>query len=452
MELHDVFDANAKVGPRSLSDISLRSPLSPPGPVNCYGDNITNYIDLGCNDATYTCTFQIVTQSQCRPLTPDGEAFNLCSYAPATARFLDMGSDIPYPTELNGLHTIYVNVYDCDASNECSLANQSPFGYPDQIQTRIISSNYLAQSIASNPFRVAGGFLPTPFSQLDAFNRLTDNIDPTGAVRRFDGNVFSNQPVTIAVVLPQEIRNRYDLRLQLNAGNVTIYPLNPVGIRLGTTGTFNGTVFDTTGYTGVESLDFSDIALATLFTPKNAYDDGCGAQLTCQKLSACNNILGCDGFSVPVAQLRSLMDANGYEFELTYKIGLTNPDGSTPNARTLLSVDNEQVSDEAILSAMGAKVVELDSPLVRHLLQTTANPSRTYLGAVYFTVSVDDGGNISIVQSTTGVGVNLYTDEIQYKYTANQVFQMVDVTIILISIVFYPLISQISKKMSDKDL
>jgi hypothetical protein len=442
LELHDVFDAGATVGPRDINDLSLRSPLSPDGPVNCYGDNITDFRDLGCNDVTYTCTYQIVTQTQCRTLTPDGEAFNLCSYAPTGSRILDMEGDLPYPVELDGLHTVFANVYECDASNQCQLANQSPFGYPDQIQTTIISSNYLAQSIETNPFRVAGGFLPTPFSTLSSFNQLTDTVSPQGSPKRFDGNIFSNQPVTISVVLPPEIRTTYDLRLQLSSGNITIYPLNQVGARLGTSGTFNGTAYDTTGYTGRASLDFSDIALATLFTPKNAYDDGCGAQLTCQKLSACNNIIGCDGFSVPVSQLRALMDANGYEFALTYKIGLTNPDGSPPNARSLLSMQEDD-----------GPVFELNSPaLMRHLLQTTANPGRTYIGAVYFTVSVDDAGNITIEQSTTGAGLGLYTDDIPYKYTANQVFQMVDVTIILISVVLYPLISQVSKKMSDKDL
>lgn len=104
-EIHDVFDTQTIVGPRTIDDIAMTSPVSPTPPETCYGDSITDFAFQGCSSTTFACTYSITTQSRCRSLTPDGEAFNKCSYAKDANRLADMGSDVPYPTALDAYHT-----------------------------------------------------------------------------------------------------------------------------------------------------------------------------------------------------------------------------------------------------------------------------------------------------------------------------------------------------------
>jgi hypothetical protein len=409
-EIHDVFSSGLVVGPRTIDDIDMTSPVSPPAPETCYGDQITAFSFKGCSDTAYFCSWQIVTQSRCRVLTPDGEAFNKCSYAKSEDRMQDMGSDTAYPTTLDAYHTVYVDTYACDTNQPCTLANQSPLGYPDQIKATIVSSNYLAESLDANPFQLLNGFLPTPNAPISLFQALNSN-----ALRPFDGNIFSNQPITIVILLPAPIRQTYDLRLLINAANLTILPLDALGRQL---------TANTTGYTGNSSLHWSDIALTTLFTTKNAFDDGCGAQLTCGRLSVCNGILGCDGFSVPVAQLRALMPANGYRFLLRYKIGFPGPDGSPANARHLLSL--------------------AQTPVMRRLLQTT-NANNAYIGNASFSLSID-ATQLPVQSNSTGV-VTTIDSTVQTK-TVLEAFYISDLAIIFGTLLIYPLISQCSKTRS----
>lgn len=49
LELRDVFDSSRIIGPRSLNDVSIRSPALPPGPNNCFGDQIVDFQIVGCN-------------------------------------------------------------------------------------------------------------------------------------------------------------------------------------------------------------------------------------------------------------------------------------------------------------------------------------------------------------------------------------------------------------------
>lgn len=302
------------------------------------------------------------------------------------------------------------------------MANQSPFGYPDQIKTTIVNSNYLAQSLDTNPFQVRNGFLPTPTSPVSLFQQLNSN-----ALKAFDGNIFSNQPLTVMILLPDAIRPRYDLRLLIKPANMTIYPLDALGRQLNSS---------TSGYTGRNSIDWSDIALSTLFTTKNAFDDGCGAQLTCGRLNACNGILGCDGFSVPVAQLKSLMPANGYRFQLSYRIGLPNPDGSPASARQLLGMEEPMSSS------------------LRKLLQsttTTTTTSSSFVGLLAFSLSIDQTTTVvevPIENQPIGNQPNQQMIETKTKWEA---FLISDLVIIVATIILYPLISQCSKdRNSDK--
>ena len=141
-DLFDVYDAARRIGPRYLTDFALRSPLSPSGPVNCYGDDLSNFQDLGCDFSRFKCSYQLTTTSRCRNLTSDGESFNLCSNAQAADRIADMSGNFAYPTRLNALHTFFVNSYSCPVNRandlQCVLITQN--GLPDQISSSIRTS------------------------------------------------------------------------------------------------------------------------------------------------------------------------------------------------------------------------------------------------------------------------------------------------------------------------
>lgn len=109
-------------------------------------------------------------------------------------------------------------------------------------------------------------------------------------------------------------------------GNITFIPLDALG-----------NVIDR------PSLDWSRIAVSTLYTTKNAFDNGCGAANTCSIMPACLNIPGCDGFSVPSAILQQLLPANGYRINLAFRV---NPLLAASQSRQLLQVANGGETDQ----------------------------------------------------------------------------------------------------------
>lgn len=310
------------------------------GVTNCYADSLAFTETLGCDRSAQTCAFNIGLLSQCRQLKDDGLAFSQCDRGPPAQREADVGPNNAYPVQLDGVHNVFVSLRSCPVGGgggggaACKPAELSPSGAPDLYSTVVKTSAYLAQSVAANPFSVAVGFLPTPNSPQSAFQLLStagssssSSSGQFGQVRQFDGNVGANQPATVAVLLPVALRTLYDLRLQLL--NCSVVALDAEGRRLG---------FDSNGsplpeYSAKTSALYREFANALLYTAKDEFDAGCGARQSCFLLPACENSIGCDGFSVPVQQLRNLLPGNGYGFSVTYRIGLTNADGSPPNAR-----------------------------------------------------------------------------------------------------------------------
>lgn len=386
-----------------------------PGVANCYGDKVTGFTAVGCDRVTFTCTYEYVTQSRCRVKLPNNsEIFNQCQYAKDADRIADMGSDIAYPKTLDSLHRHFINVYTCDAvdTNNCTLSNQSPLGYPDPVTFRLTNSDFLSQAIEANPFQVTSGLLPFPTAIISQFNYLSDKSVRGAQV--FDGNLFSNQPVTILTLLPEATRDTNDLRITNTPVNVTITPLNAQAQPL-----INGRI-----------LTYSDIRSRVLYTTKNDYDDGCGAQIACKTLPACNGIYGCDGFSIPTSQLLALSPANGYAIVVNYRIGFARPDGSAPNARRLLS-HNE---------------LAFDKPM-RALLQTSQTTSYENTVSFQFSVSVN-GTNVAI--GTPQINVNIQQNVMNTLKDIKPVFYMTVITHWSALIIIYAVISQVSKESSRK--
>lgn len=330
LSMLDQFNADEVVGPRSASDITVV-----PGS-NCFGDTVVAFESYGCSPVTASCNFRFATQTRCRTRTEDGQAFNLCSYSDAADRIADLGSDIAYNTNLNGIHSLELNSYVCPTGSTtvgCVLSNPTADNSASTVTASITRNDFLSTTSTSNPFQAVGGFLPTPTSGPNTFMAMDDLFgDNTTNVNGFDGNLFSYQPLTVLLLLPTASQNAIDLRLELTPGNFTIYPVDRQAQRL----------------SAGQVLDWAMIAPNTIYTAKNAYDDGnCAVNGNCETMPACTGIRGCDGFSVPSSILLALSPANGYQFDLRYRVGLPNQDGTPGTARKLLQVNS--VSDETFI-------------------------------------------------------------------------------------------------------
>lgn len=448
--VRDVFDTTKSVTLDQVTTV----PQAAYGPIgNCYGDTVVSVSDEFC--AHPSCYSTVVTQSQCRVLTSDGQAFARCDRGPDADRIAQLGADVPYPPEYDGIHAIYAYTQLCDSgtTNNCVRIPASASVDKDQYRISVSGSSYLAQLSTANPFTVSGGFLPTSASPVGQFQFLSNTVPAGGQLsqaRQFDRNLQSNQPVTLLALLPADLRNTYDLRILINPGNTTIYALDALGRGVGPSG-------PVTDDTQALSLTYSQMLRRLVFTVKNDYDFGCGAEQSCQLLPACAGILGCDGFSIAAQQLRTLLPANGYRFDLVYRIGLLNADGSPPNAgRGLLAMPQPKLSaNELHLSAESFVPAATISAMRRRLLQqqpaSSPSGSNEYQGRVYFTVRVDGNGTVSVEQSATGIAVDLYTQsqDLEYKYTRTQAFYMGPLTVTLSWLFLYPLVSVLAKRRAD---
>ncbi len=439
-EMHDVYTQDMIVGPRSINDISVLNDPQVSGPLSCYNEILSDFNFVGCDyNNTYTCTFQYSTKSECRPLSSDGQAFNLCSYGPTYGSGYNGGA---FPQSYDALHRAAITNYACPSGttdqSTCELIAQNANGYPSEISSTITSSNYLAEEDTFNPFMVESGLLATPTSALSSLEVLTGFGQQPGTTKMFDGNLFSNQALTVVARLPDNLIDLYDLRIQVQPGNTTFQALDAIGRILGT-GDYNGVynnqggsttnpdgsiyfgypgpyAIDPVPYSGPTTFDIDAVQGGLLFTTKDFYDNGCGPAGTCVKLPATLQDLGCDGFSVPVLQLKDQIPANGYQVSLTYRIGLTRSDGLAPNARLSQSGEARMQQALAQLEAMNGASEEptfamdnaskqlsigLGSRIGRELLQTVSttpvSSNSVFVGKLYVRISIDANNTISIV-------------------------------------------------------
>ncbi len=326
-DVQNVYDPSKQVGPRTAADVFLRNPNTN-ALTNCYGDAVNNYVFMGCNTATATCSYQIQTVTRCRVATLDGNAFNFCNASSNADRIADMGSDLPYPASLDTSHSLYINTYTCPSSTStgCVLTNQNSANNADVVSATIKDSSYTTgTTVTQSPFTVQAGFLATPTSGVTTFSALSYS-NGTNGTQAFDGNLFVGQPVSLMILMPSALQATYDLRLNVASTNFTIYALDTQGNRISNA--------------VIPSIDFTALQNSLLYSPKNTYDNTavCGASgAYCAKLPACNAILGCDGVSFSSTILKSLLPANGYQFVMSYRIGLPNANGQAANGRTLQS-------------------------------------------------------------------------------------------------------------------
>lgn len=330
VETYNVYDPLIRVGVMTREDVSFRSPASPAGPVNCYGDQLAPdeaaFTTVICDYSSYVCRQTLTLRSKCRSLTSDGEAFNQCSYAKAADRIGDMGSDIPYNVALDGLHQFFVYRRVCPLTEgdlgSCPTFSSNPNGYPDPISAVILGSSYLDETQNGNSFLVSAGFLPSATADLSQSVSGTLSANATLRVRE-------DELITVFVSMQAGTRDRYDLRIHLDDANTRIVPLSASGVPLG----------QTAGYTGRLRLSYSDFRPYLQYASKNDFDAGCGVTGQCRILPACSSVLGCDGFSLPAAQLRAVMPADRYLIGFSFRASL--PEATaTPAGRRLLQTSS----------------------------------------------------------------------------------------------------------------
>lgn len=329
---NNVYDPTRQIGPRTASDIVFTTPALSTNVTSCYGEHVTDFQFQKCDGGRYSCMYTVMTESRCRVLTADGDAFNDCRHANASDAATDYkNASAVYPAEYNALHRFWVYAWNCPdvrLNDElCLPISNSPLGYPDEVKVTTRSSHYLTQSLSNNPFSVQAGFLPFPTASLDGF---------TNGSSSYDGNLYSQQPVTPVILLPPDIRSVYDLHLNNASDQFVVLALNALGQPY------------VPGEIPVWRLTYQDLRPGLLYTAKVDYQTSdCASTQSCVLLPACVGIPGCDGLSIPVSFLRQLMPANGYRFSVQYEIGL--PTGK-PASRRLLQLGQNETTSTGLLT------------------------------------------------------------------------------------------------------
>lgn len=319
IETYNVYSDTAYVGWGKDDELVFRSPSSPAGPVNCYGYEIdfTGTSGPACDRSSFMCYRQVRLQTRCRQIAADGDTFNKCSHAKSADRIADMGGDLPYPTALDSKHTIFFYRRICmylgdDWDFGCTLYNEYSNGHPHEASAYIVQSVYRDQEDTASQFLVSSGFLPQQ-------NRpLEEAIDPA-----ITGNLqlAASDAITIFTALSPQSRNRYDLNVNTDSSVTYITALDVRGLPI----------------SGLPELSYSNIRARVLYTVKSDFNNGCGAAGTCNLLPACEGIIGCDGFSLPAAQLRSIIPADQYRITVGYTVGVP----IAPAGRRLLQTSTQ---------------------------------------------------------------------------------------------------------------
>jgi hypothetical protein len=302
----NVDDPDIIVGPRNATDIITKhSPISN-SLYNCYGDHVVDVYNQTCADGM--CTATIVIESSCRIVTSNGNAFKTCSGALSADRIDDMGSDIPYPTNLDRIHSFWLNVYTCPlvrANNDaCILTNLAPDHSPDFVVSTVSLTVYPQEQDTTTFYDVSAARLVRWADTFD--QRIAMSRDTQGVNVSYSGVDLNNQQIArsrgITVIIYDEdetARATTDLHLLLD--EFIVYPLDALGI------------VSTDG--ACTSLTWVQIQSILYKTSKSDLDRCPG----CPTVPACDGISGCDGFAVQKEYLYQKCPAAGWAFQIGYE-------------------------------------------------------------------------------------------------------------------------------------
>jgi hypothetical protein len=300
LEYRGATNSSIKIGPRSISDV-YTTYYSDTG---CYGDSVLRLQSQPYNSVSKTWEYYIYVTSVCTSINPDGNTFMNCI----------QGSGVPE------MHPLWVNT-QCCVGDMCTDCNASPNGDYDLLNLRYTTNAYPDNDI-NHSFRVSGGLLPTPISNLSEGKILgTDNPFYVNVSESRNQQLRWDKTLTYFIILDEEIRSTYQLDL---INDFTFTPLSANGDQIYTSPVLDYTVLS---------------PFLSYVTRNGAVDNG----LT---IPACNTIIGCDGFAVPVIYLKDKSPASGYRVNINYRITLP-----TTHGRRLLQVTSG-VIDYGILQVV----------------------------------------------------------------------------------------------------
>jgi hypothetical protein len=309
IQYQNVFSPGIFVGPRIPSDVNFTTPANPifGGLNNCFQEQVV-YVNrlYTVGSVSYTV---IETQTNCRQLTTDGQAFVNCSYAQPADIASDLGSSTAvYQSRLNKLHDFYITAYSCPSTSlvdgnfsQCVLAVVSTANYPDYFPSTINLLAYPATFI-TYAYDVFAGLLPTPFTtDLTQIEQLVQSPNVQSNVQDLtNSNLFWNGQLTFVIgIVSPNIRLIANLTFATEK-LFTIVGLDPFGVPI----------------TGLPTLHIQDIFPYMTYVPKSLL-----AQCTssaCLNTPATANQRAYDSFSIPVITLRALLPANGYSISTAY--------------------------------------------------------------------------------------------------------------------------------------
>jgi hypothetical protein len=351
------YSGTQVVGPRNSSDIAFTSPQYNNSVLNCYNEVVSGFQSQGCLNGY--CFYQITTQTECRTLTTDGQAFNNCSnvYTPGTTN---------YSVSLYQRHDLFITAYSCvTVGVNCRLAVSNAFGLPDLFPTTLLLDVY-PETIIQYQFDVYAGFLAYP-SEPDPDNLMVLSQVNTTYISSgedlFNAEVRWNGVLTFVVgMVADAMRQNAVLSININSQFI-IVPLDPFGNVV----------------PGGKYLLWGDVFKYMTYVPRKAVTDGyC---IACAQVPLTANNTAYDGFSIPVITLRTLMPANGYGVTFDYSFALPDASGNVPQAytsgRQLLSLESKSASightRKKIMASPGEK--RTGSFAFKFFVDETLNPS-----------------------------------------------------------------------------
>jgi hypothetical protein len=329
-EYFGVMDTRLVVGPRAIGDIHDTSIaneqylLDNPGfnPLfNQYFETSTAFTASSCDYASGICRFSVTRTTECRVLTPDGQAFNTSASANAAnyasvdafpvleggAHNTDTTKDAAYEALLNQ-HGFYIDVYSC-FEGDCTRINSMPSGEYDALSA-LVRVNAFPGTAISSRLEITGGLLDLAplvrssvqtdlvagFRAMVKLPAKIGGVDQPPTAPLVDDNMRSiaipyNREITPVIRLSDE--NLADVDVRFGIGASDTFRFTPMQMITSSTNPLY------IPFPGTTPMNYLDLKPYMTHVPKNAKL----ACPTCLTLPVFGSNKGVDGFSIPVQNL-----------------------------------------------------------------------------------------------------------------------------------------------------
>jgi hypothetical protein len=310
MDFHNVYDTNTQVGVFNLTDFVYYYVGLPSNITNAYGDALYSFTLPSCNYFLNMCSQYVTMQSLCRVVAADGYAFYYGNRANAADRIAYMGSNIPFPTSLDGVHTFFYYTRQYTISTQTyALAVQSPAGYPDLVAVTFVATVYpdfttqIQYDLQAGLLDVPTGTNITVGGDFELLVSIVNGTLVSSTTDRYNAQLRWSDELTV-FIRATNVNVLQTVQLQIT--NVTFVGLNALG-------------YIEPAYAG-QSLNWTSIARYADYVDKYGQTIApCTTGPPCSLLPLVVSYPGCDGFAIKSTALRSLLPANGYQITISYR-------------------------------------------------------------------------------------------------------------------------------------